>query len=145
MDHNRYELEEGVVPFPQTWEDQSINVFVAPDNKVGSSLTITRDTRVYGEDENAYLKRQLKELAKSLKNFSLVKEHEFEMAGKPAKAAEIRWRNEGEVHVQIISFKFLGDKILIFTGSSTGVMTDVARDHFLGIMSRFIPRHEDEA
>ena len=44
-------------------------VFVAPDNKVGSSLTITRDTRVYGEDEDAYLKRQLKELAKSLKNF----------------------------------------------------------------------------
>ncbi len=142
MDHKRYDLNEGVIPFPDTWEDQSINVFVAPDTTHGASLTITRDTRVYGEDEDAYLKRQLKELAKSLKNFSLVQEHEFEMAGQTAKAVEVRWRNEGDVHVQLISFKFLDDKIIIFTGSSTGVMTEVARKHFIGIMKRFTPREQ---
>lgn len=139
MDYITYRIEEGTLPFPDTWEDQSINVFVAPDASMGSSLTITRDTRVYGESEQEYLQRQLKDLAKALKNFSLVAEHEIQMAGEPAKAVEIKWRNEGELHIQLISFMFLEERIIIFTGSAVGVMTDAMRQHFLGIMQRFVP------
>lgn len=139
MDYSDYRIEEGILPFPETWEDQSINVFVAPDASMGASFTITRDTRVYGESQEDYLQRQLKSLAKSLKNFSLVAEHDIQMAGEPAKAVEIRWRNEGELHVQLISFMFLEERIIIFTGSAVGVMTDTTRQHFLGMMQRFVP------
>lgn len=90
-----YHINEGTFETADEWGDQSLNIFTATeDPSNGGNLVISRDTLLAGEDLEAYVSRQMKEMEKALPRMRLMRREATRLGGVPATDLEITWLGE---------------------------------------------------
>ncbi len=92
-----YRLQEADLNIPDSWQDQSINIFKLP--AVGgaqeASFVISRDPSQGDASFSDYVARQLDSAEQQLPGFSLIKRWDFDMHGHAAVLLDYSWKREG--------------------------------------------------
>ena len=90
-----YHINEGTFEAADEWGDQSLNIFTATEDLAeGGNLVISRDLISKGEDLEAYVSRQWKEMEKALPQMRLLRREPTTLGGAPATNVEINWLGE---------------------------------------------------
>jgi hypothetical protein len=92
-----YRLQEADLEIPDTWHDQSINIFKLPavDKAKEASFVISRDS---GQDELQFLDcvaAQLKSAEQQLPGFKLIKHWDFTLHQHAASLLDYTWERDG--------------------------------------------------
>lgn len=97
IDMNTYRLQEADVEIPDTWQDQSVNIFKLP--AVGqareASFVISRDPGQGDMPFLDYVAAQLQSAERQLPNFKLIKHWDFTLHGHAASLLDYTWEREG--------------------------------------------------
>ncbi|SDB67953.1 hypothetical protein SAMN03159382_06071 [Pseudomonas sp. NFACC23-1] len=92
-----YRIQEADLEIPDTWQDQSINIFKLP--AVGpakeASFVISRDTTQGDAPFAEYVDRQLKSAEQQLPGFKLVQRWDTVLHGHTATLLDYTWQREG--------------------------------------------------
>ncbi|UVM50332.1 DcrB-related protein [Pseudomonas sp. B21-015] len=92
-----YRIQEADLDIPDTWQDQSINIFKLP--AVGkakeASFVISRDATQGDSTFAEYVDRQLKSAEQQLPSFKLVQRWDMVLHGHTATLLDYTWQREG--------------------------------------------------
>ncbi|SDS43877.1 hypothetical protein SAMN05216598_1596 [Pseudomonas asplenii] len=92
-----YRLQEADLDIPETWQDQSLNIFKLP--AVGgareASFVISRDPSRGDTPFVDYVEAQLKSAEQQLPGFSLIKRWDFVLSEHAAVLLDYSWQREG--------------------------------------------------
>ncbi|MGV8005286.1 DcrB-related protein [Photorhabdus temperata subsp. temperata] len=139
-----FHFNAGSVNVPHDWQDVSILVLSSPDDKNGSSFTLSRDTLPWGLDFIAFAEREITALSQQLKNYQLISQENGPLEGRETVTSEFTWHSpQGPLH-QLMRLLHLPQQVLIFTGTCSGSMTEIQREQMLAMMTSFQPRSDDE-
>ncbi len=67
-----FHFNAGSVMVPRDWQDVSILVLNSPDDKNGSSFTLSRDTLPWGLDFAQFAQWEITSLSQQLKNYQML-------------------------------------------------------------------------
>lgn len=90
--------EDFALTVPADWQDRSMITWVAPHDgkrQVAPNILCSKDQLKQGEDLDAFVNRQLKELMTKVKNFDLEKRENADFGGKPAVVLEFSMNPQG--------------------------------------------------
>jgi hypothetical protein len=134
----RYEHPDISFDVPPDWEDRSVAAFsapIAPGQKTGPNVVLTRDKLLPGEDIGAYADRQLAELARRLDKYDLRKREEITFGGLPAVEARFSWKGGGGPVDQRLVMCVTGERLVLSLTSTaprgTGPEVDPIMDRVL--------------
>lgn len=141
-----YDINEGRFGF-DIIEDGSINILELPPHEDGTPLrlVVTRDRLRPGEDLNACLARQVRELSRRMPEFKeLSREAGWLGSGDdssfPAIVLQTRFKQEGRLVFQAQCAAQLPEgKLLVLTLTSPRSFDDKLRARWLGLLARFVP------
>lgn len=92
-----YRLQEADLEIPDTWQDQSINIFKLP--AVGgaqeASFVISRDPNQGDTSFVDYIAKQLYSAEQQLPGFELIKRWDFVLHGHAAVLFDYSWKRDG--------------------------------------------------
>ncbi|OCQ51757.1 hypothetical protein Ppb6_02870 [Photorhabdus australis subsp. thailandensis] len=138
-----FHFNAGAVMVPRDWQDVSILVLNSPDDKNGSSFTLSRDTLPWGLGFMQFAQREITSLSQQLKNYQAISQESGQLNGWETVTLEFTWSSpQGPIH-QVMMLLNLPEQVLIFTGTCNGNMTSVQREHMLAMMTSFQPRIDD--
>jgi len=97
IDMNTYRLHEADLEIPDTWQDQTINLFKLP--AVGgakeASFVISRDPGQGDLQFFDYVAAQLQSAEQQLPGFKLIKHWDFTLHGHAASLLDYTWQRDG--------------------------------------------------
>jgi hypothetical protein len=114
-----YNIDEGMLDLPGTWNDQSINVLGRPVGD-GSNFGVVV-TRFQLQDEQtveAFATKHLEDHAQILRGFELLGRRGSVIGNLPAVEAKIRWVDGANAMFHYIAFVAYYKRVLLFTASS---------------------------
>lgn len=90
-----YVFQEGMVSLPEGWEDKTVNGFAFPAGakKPTASFAITRDGSAdRAQTLDAYVDRQMVDMARSCPRFELIRRDKVVLGGQPGVQMEFEWQ-----------------------------------------------------
>ncbi len=132
-----FHFNQGTIMLPASWQDASILVLNSPDEKNGTSFTISRDNLPWGLAFSQYAEREMTAIGKQLKDYEAVTHESGELNGFETETFEFRWRSPNGVVHQLMMMLNAPTQVLIFTGTCQGEMTDVQRAQMQAMMMTF--------
>lgn len=143
MKFNTYRLNEGTMNIPASWQDQSMNVFVLPDDS-GINLVINRAPVPTGMSEDEFYTQIIQQFKTSLNNYQEYLHQTIELAQQPAKLLEYQWTTpEGNTY-QLTLLQIRDNQLITFTYTATTPFTKSQRNTLLDIIDSFTPALDDE-
>lgn len=118
-----FQMNEGALSVPPQWEDKTITAlsFPAGSRSPEASFAITRDPGGNGAGSlSGYVDRQVADLAKTCRKFSLIDRHACTVDNLPAEVIEFSWQSpDGMGVVQQQTVLLLSSGVaLTFTGTA---------------------------
>ena len=136
MNNITYRMNEGKISIPENWRDDSMQVFVVPDDS-GVNLVINRTPVPVGLDCEAYYAETLEQFQNSLPGFKELARNQIPLDGSQAQTLEYRWKSpEGEMH-QYVVMQVRQALLLTFTVTSPKALAESQRDYFQQIIQSF--------
>jgi hypothetical protein len=138
----RYHINEGVITFPDTLVDRTVNMFMSP-NGSGLSMVVSRDKLQAGESLDGFIKRQMGDLSRQVNKFEEIARAEATLgATDPGlKGVQIasRFKQHGQQVHQLQAVFLLPDgvSVLIVTGTALAPHTDVEKGIWKQTLSTF--------
>lgn len=97
-----YVINEGILPLPGNWQDQSMNVLMPYLSDVqGVNLVVTRDMLPSGSVFSDYLSTQKKKFRQELPEFLLSFHQSCQIDGREAEYMEFSWKNQDVIVYQL--------------------------------------------
>ncbi len=92
-----YRIQEADLEIPETWQDQSINIFKLPatGNAKEASFVISRDATQGDSTFVEYIDRQVKSAEQQLPGFKLIQRWDMVLHGHTATLLDYTWQREG--------------------------------------------------
>ncbi|MGJ0638721.1 DcrB-related protein [Xenorhabdus bovienii] len=144
LDLSAFHFNAGTIKLPASWQDSSILVLNSPDDKNGTSFTISRDSLPWGLAFNQFAEREMTAIGKQLKDYEVLAHEAGELNGHETETFEFRWRApSGPVHQLMMMLNAPG-QVLIFTGTCQGEMTGVQKVQMQTMMATFQLRSEQK-
>ncbi|MBD2797163.1 DUF1795 domain-containing protein [Xenorhabdus sp. 18] len=144
-DLSPFHFNQGTIMLPTSWQDASILVLNSPDEKSGTSFTISRDSLPWGLAFNQFAAREMAAIGKQLKDYEAIAHEAGELNGFETETFEFRWcAPNGAVH-QLMMMLNAPKEVLIFTGTCQGEMTSAQREQMQVMMATFRLRGEQKA
>lgn len=132
-------MNEGVLELPDGWHDETVNVFVHPEDGCGS-LVVTRGRLSAGEAVESYVKTQLDRMKRSLRGFELLDRRPIQMIGMLGGMLHSRWTSDGGPVEQLMVHVPTGSSgLLVLTGTSPAPMSARVRQALLASIMTFSP------
>ncbi|EPF4178158.1 TPA: DUF1795 domain-containing protein [Escherichia albertii] len=134
-----YQMNEGTLDIPAGWRDESVNVFVCPDNS-GINLTVTRTPVGNNMAAEDVYEDTAKEFPAGLPGYQEVSRSTTEVDGLPAFRLEYHWKSpEGPMH-QMVVLLLKGADLLSFTITSPQQMSKKQTEALLPVITGFRSR-----
>ncbi|BET95269.1 DcrB-related protein [Xenorhabdus taiwanensis] len=144
LDLSPFHFNAGTLMLPSSWQDASILVLNSPDEKNGTSFTISRDDLPWGLAFSQFAEREMTTISKQLKDYTAIAHESGELNGFETETFEFRWRApNGAVH-QLMMMLNTPTQVLIFTGTCQGDMTPAQREQMQTMMATFQLRGEQK-
>ena len=141
-----YTVNEGILPLPGSWQDQSMNVLMPVLSDVqGANLLISRDLLPAGAPFSDYLATQKKKFKRELNNFKSTLEQPCRIDGREAEYWEFNWKQESIVIWQLILVVLNGSQVLTLTYTSPTTLPDETKETVRSAMLLFKFRSPDAA
>ena len=92
-----YRIQEADLEIPDSWSDQTINIFKIPanENHGEASLVISRDTSRGKTSFHDYVTGQIETAKKQLPGFKLFHREDFDLRGNAASSVRYSWSRDG--------------------------------------------------
>ncbi|OTA19090.1 hypothetical protein Xbed_02646 [Xenorhabdus beddingii] len=136
MSAHPYQMNEGTLTIPANWRDESMQVFVLPDDS-GVNLVINRTPVPMGTDPAAYYERTLTQFATHLPGYQEHQRLQIELSGEPAWRLDYQWLSpEGEMHQSVV-LQIRGSQLLAFNLTSPQPFNAGQRDALLAVVTSF--------
>lgn len=141
-----FQFNEGVISLPAVWKDLSVLVLSAADNdQSGVSFTISKDVIPWGMTFKQFADREIFSLSKQLKDYQQINQDSGELNARDIAVSEFNWSSpQGQIH-QLMMLLDLNPKVLVFTATVPGKMTDEQRQHLEELMRTFRLREPAKA
>lgn len=131
-----YQMNEGKITLPKNWRDDSMNVFVVPDDS-GVNLVINRTPVPVGLDNEAYYAETVEQFEASLPGYKEFARDTMTLDGALAQTLEYRWKSpEGDMH-QYVVMQVRDALLLTFTVTSPKTLAVGQREYFQQIIQSF--------
>ncbi|AJJ61649.1 DcrB-related protein [Yersinia aldovae] len=133
-----FHFNEGSIELPAAWKDLSVLVLSAADNdKSGISFTISRDVIAWGMSFNQFGESEISSLSNQLKDYQQINKEDRELNARKTIISEFSWSSpQGPIH-QLMMLLDLTPKVLVFTATIPGNMTDEQRQQIGLLMNTF--------
>ncbi|MFT2797497.1 DcrB-related protein [Serratia sp. N21D137] len=133
-----FQFNEGAIKLPTAWKDLSVLVLSAADNdQSGISFTISRDVIPWGMSFSQFAEREISSLSKQLKNYQQINQENGVLDSRDTATSEFSWSSpQGPIH-QLMMLLDVTPKVLVFTATIPGDMTDEQRQQITTLMSTF--------
>ncbi|MEQ1963125.1 DUF1795 domain-containing protein [Xenorhabdus khoisanae] len=136
MSTQPYQMNEGTLTLPVGWRDESMHVFVLPDDS-GVNLVINRTPVPAGTDSQAYYEQTLTQFVTHLPGYQEHQRLQIELSGDIAWRLDYQWQSpEGEMH-QTVVLQIRGSQLLAFNLTSPQPMNSGQREALLAVVSSF--------
>lgn len=130
-----YQMNEGTLTIPAQWRDESLHVFVLPDET--TNLVVNRTPTESGQTPESVYKKTLEQFSTHLNGYKEVLAWELTLAGAPAPALEYTWQSpEGQMH-QVVVMQVRGNLLLTFTITAADVLSDDRKKALLAVIETF--------
>ena len=133
MSKQHYTFNEGTIELPAQWQDQSMNVFVLPDNS-GINLVINRAPVPIGMIEEEYYEQIIHQFQHNLKNYREISQGIVQLDEKPARLLEYQWQTPEGVMYQCTVLHIRNGLLLTFTYTATRPFTPKQRQTLLEVI-----------
>lgn len=133
-----FQFNEGAIELPTAWRDLSVLVLSAADNdQSGISFTISRDVIPWGMSFSQFAEREIISLSKQLKSYQQINQANGALNSRDTTTSEFSWSSpQGPIH-QLMMLLDVNPKVLVFTATVPGGMTDEQRQQISVLMSTF--------
>ncbi|PSH16018.1 hypothetical protein B7R74_17325 [Yersinia pseudotuberculosis] len=133
-----FHFNEGAIALPAAWKDLSVLVLSAADNdKSGISFTISRDVIPWGMSFSQFAVSEIASLSRQLKDYQHINQEEQPHPAGKTIVSEFSWSSpQGAIH-QLMMLLELSPKVLVFTATIPGTMSDEQRQQIRVLMSTF--------
>ncbi|PHM36214.1 DUF1795 domain-containing protein [Xenorhabdus innexi] len=136
MSAQPYQMNEGTLNIPANWRDESMHVFVLPDDS-GVNLVINRTPVPMGTDAETFYAQTLTQFATHLPGYQEHQRLEMELSGEPAWRLDYLWQSpEGEMH-QTVVLQIRGSQLLAFNLTSPQPFNEGQRNALLDVITSF--------
>ncbi|AFI88280.1 DUF1795 domain-containing protein [Pectobacterium parmentieri] len=130
-----YQMNEGTLAIPAPWRDESLHVFVLPDET--TNLVVNRTPTEPGQAPETVYETTLAQFAAHLKGYKEIQSWALILAGEPAPALEYTWQSpEGQMH-QVVVMQVRGSLLLTFTITAADVLSDARKAELLAVIETF--------
>ncbi|MFC3393445.1 DUF1795 domain-containing protein [Brenneria rubrifaciens] len=130
-----YQMNEGTLAIPAQWRDESLHVFVLPDET--TNLVVNRTPVEPGQTPEAIYQKTLEQFSAHLKGYKEMQAWELTLAGASAQALEYTWQSpEGQMH-QVVVMQVRGTLLLTFTITAADVLNDARKTELLAVIETF--------
>ncbi|AIA73053.1 conserved hypothetical protein [Pectobacterium atrosepticum SCRI1043] len=130
-----YQMNEGTLVVPAQWRDESLHVFVLPDET--TNLVVNRTPTEPGQTPESVYQKTLEQFSAHLNGYKEVQAWELTLAGAPAQALEYTWRSpEGLMH-QVVVMQVRGSLLLTFTITAADALSDAHKAELLAVIATF--------
>jgi hypothetical protein len=133
-----YQLNEGNLAIPDKWKDETVNVFVAPD-ETGLNLVVTRVDVPTGVSAPAFYSQSMGQFADQLPEFSKIMQGELAISKEIAPYIHYHWKSpEGQMHQLAVMWVPAGSaQMLVFTFTANSNISDEQRANLLTVITGF--------
>lgn len=128
-----YTFNEGTIELPTQWQDQSMNVFVLPDDS-GINLVINRAPVPTGMDEEEYYQEIIHQFQHNLKNYREISQEIVQLDEKPAYLLEYQWQTPEGIMYQCTVMQIRHNLLLTFTYTANNPFTKKQRQALLEVV-----------
>lgn len=128
-----YTFNEGTIELPTQWQDQSMNVFVLPDDS-GINLVINRAPVPTGMDEEEYYQEVIHQFQHNLKNYREISQEIVQLDEKPAYLLEYQWQTPEGIMYQCTVMQIRHNLLLTFTYTANTPFTKKQRQALLEVV-----------
>ncbi|MCA6220801.1 DUF1795 domain-containing protein [Photorhabdus antumapuensis] len=136
MKNTPYQMNEGTLAIPDNWRDESMNVFVLPDDS-GINLVVSRTPVPAGMDNNAYYEQTLEQFCTHLPGYQEHQRSEITLSQQPARRLDYQWKSsEGDMY-QTVVLQIRGTLLLTFNLTSPAPFEENQRDALLAVINSF--------
>ncbi|MCT8344576.1 MULTISPECIES: DUF1795 domain-containing protein [Photorhabdus] len=136
MENTTYQMNEGTLAIPGNWRDESMNVFVLPDDS-GINLVVSRTPVPAGMDNNAYYEQTLEQFCTHLPGYQEHQRSEITLSQQPARRLDYQWKSpEGDMY-QTVVLQIRGTLLLTFNLTSPAPFEERQRDTLLAVINSF--------
>lgn len=130
-----YQMNEGTLAIPAQWRDESLHVFVLPDET--TNLVVNRTPTEPGQTPDGVYQKTLEQFSTHLTGYKEVQSWELTLSGAPAPALEYTWQSpEGQMH-QVVVMQVRGNLLLTFTITAAEVLSDTRKAELLAVIETF--------
>ncbi|MDE9534546.1 DUF1795 domain-containing protein [Xenorhabdus bovienii] len=131
-----YQMNEGTLTIPANWRDESMHVFVLPDDS-GVNLVINRTPVPMGTDTAAYYEQTLEQFSTHLPGYQEHQRLQMELSGEMAWRLDYQWKSpEGEMH-QTVVLQIRGSQLLAFNLTSPQPFNTGQQEALLAVVTSF--------
>ena len=117
MDRQTYTFNEGQINLPTNWKDQSINMFVVPDENP-INFVINRVLVPFGVSNEEYYAQILDQFRRELKDYQELSYEVLSLNDIPSYLLEYQWQTPEGKMTQLTLLHITNGKLLTFTFSS---------------------------
>ncbi|KAA1184949.1 DUF1795 domain-containing protein [Photorhabdus heterorhabditis] len=136
MENTVYQMNEGTLTIPDNWRDESMHVFVLPDDS-GINLVVSRTPVPLGVDNNTYYEQTLEQFRTHLPGYQEHQRSEIPLSQQPARRLDYQWKSpEGDMY-QTVVLQIRGTQLLTFNLTSPAPFEAGQRDTLLAVISSF--------
>ncbi|MBN3082420.1 DUF1795 domain-containing protein [Pectobacterium polaris] len=130
-----YQMNEGTLAIPAQWRDESLHVFVLPDET--TNLVVNRTPTEPGQTPDGVYQKTLEQFSTHLNGYKEMQSWELTLSGAPAPALEYTWQSpEGQMH-QVVVMQVRGNLLLTFTITAADVLSDDRKKSLLAVIETF--------
>ncbi|KMJ44460.1 hypothetical protein AB204_14175 [Xenorhabdus khoisanae] len=136
MSAHPYQMNEGTLLIPAHWRDETMQVFVLPDDS-GVNLVINRTPVPLGTDAATYYEQTLAQFAAHLPGYQEHQRLQMALSGEGAWRLDYHWQSpEGEMH-QTVVLQIRGSQLLAFNLTSPHPFEEGQRNALLAVVTSF--------
>ncbi|MBC8951179.1 MULTISPECIES: DUF1795 domain-containing protein [Xenorhabdus] len=136
MSAHTYPMNEGTLTIPANWRDETMQVFVLPDDS-GVNLVINRTPVPQGSDPATYYAQTLAQFATHLPGYQEHQRLQLVLSGEPAWRLDYQWQSpEGEMH-QTVVLQIRGSQLLAFNLTSPHPFEEGQLKALLAVITSF--------
>ncbi len=133
-----YIVNEGILPLPGNWQDQSMNVLMPVLSDIqGTNLVLTRDILPAGSVFPDYLSTQRKKFRQELPDFTLSLQQSCQIDGREAEYMEFNWKNQDVTVYQLALVIQNNSQVISLTYTSPKQMPDDNRNQMRNTLHQF--------
>lgn len=136
MNFPTYTFNEGSLTIPENWQDQSMNVFVLPDDS-GINLVINRAPVPVGMTKEEYMDQVILQFRQNLEQYKESSCTEVELSDEPAQLLDYNWKSPEGLMYQYTFLQIRNNFLLTFTYTSSQPFTKNQKESLLNIIYSF--------